>query len=119
MGLSTKLPAGKLRHLVQVLSPSNSQDSTGGVSTDNFAVLRTVYAAIEPVTTRDQLAVGEFVSTTTHRITLRYFPGLKSNMQIKFGKRKFQILGLMNPNETTKMLYVMVVEINDGTQGCS
>lgn len=114
--LSTRLQAGRLRHRIDIVAPTNKQDSAGGISLDDNIVYANVWAAIEAVTTKDNLAVGEFVSQTTHKITIRYFPGITARMQVWFRGRQFQIVGVLNPDERTKMLVILALEINDSTQ---
>jgi SPP1 family predicted phage head-tail adaptor len=114
--LSTRLQAGRLRHRIDIVAPTNAQDSTGGTSITDNTVYANVWAAIEAVTTKDNLAVASFVSQTTHKITVRYLPGVTSAMQIWFKGRQFQIVGVLNPDVRTKMLVILALEINDSTQ---
>jgi SPP1 family predicted phage head-tail adaptor len=114
--LSTRLQAGKLRHRIDIVAPTNAQDSTGGISLADNIVYANVWAAIEAVTSKDNLAVGEFVTQTTHKVTVRYLPGVTARMQVWFRGRQFQIQGVLNPDERTKMLFLMCIEINDSTQ---
>lgn len=116
LGLSTRLPAGKLRHQIDIVAPSNVQGASGEVSLNNNILVANVWAAIEGVTGRDALAVGEFVSQATHKITIRYMPGISSRMQVWFNGRQFQIQYILNPDERTKMLYLFCLEIADSSQ---
>jgi len=75
-----------------------------------------VWASIDAITGRDQLAIGEFVSTTTHKITIRYMAGITARMQVWFRGRQFQIQAVLNPDERTKMLVLLVLEIADSSQ---
>lgn len=114
--LSTRLKAGSLRHRIDLVAPTNAQDSTGGVSLADNVVYANVWAAIEALTGKDNLAVGEFVSQTTHKVTIRYIPGVTARMQVWFSGRQWQIQAVLNPDERTKMLVLLCLEINDSAQ---
>jgi SPP1 family predicted phage head-tail adaptor len=114
--LSTRLPAGRLRHRIDLVAPTNAQDTTGGISLANNVVYANVWAAIEAVNTKDSLAVGSFVSQSTHKVTIRYLPGVTSRLQVWFSGRQFQIQGVLNPDERTKQLVLWCLEINDSAQ---
>ncbi len=116
MGLSTRIDTGKLRHQIDIVAPTNSQDASGGISLNQNTVVATVWASIEAITGRDQLAIAEFVSTTTHKITIRYMAGITARMQVWFRGRQFQIQAVLNPDERTKMLVLLVLEIADSSQ---
>jgi SPP1 family predicted phage head-tail adaptor len=113
---STRLQAGKLRHRIDIVAPTNAQDSTGGISKADNIVYANVWAAIEAVTTKDTLATAEFISQSTHKVTIRYVPGVTARMQVWFNGRVFQIAGVMNPDERTKQLVLWCLEINDSAQ---
>ena len=120
MALSNKLQTGKLRHRIEIVQPSGMQDSFGGVSQDPslWSKVVTTWANIEAMSGRDQFAASEFVSTSTHRITIRYPRGLTitNAMYVWFKGRTFQITAVLNPDERNKMLYLMAVEVNNSTQ---
>lgn len=116
MGMSTRIAAGKLRHRADIVVPTNTQDESGGISLNNNTVFATVWCSIEALTGRDQLAVGEFVSTTSHKITMRWMPGITARMQVWFQGRQFQVQAVLNPDERTKMLILLVLEIANSSQ---
>lgn len=118
MPLSTKIECGKFRHRIIIVAPSGVQDSFGGVvsgtSADWTAVL-TCWAQIEGLSARDAAAAGTFVSTVSHRVTIRYprdlTPMIGPNNQIWYRGRVFIIQGVVNPDETNKMLYLNCLEV--------
>lgn len=77
MGLRTQfrtpqIAAGKLRHRINIVVASPTQDSAGGVSTTTI-VYANVWAAVESITPgNDQLAAGEFTSVTPIVVTMRW-----------------------------------------------
>src|ERR1700694_5715805 len=100
MALSNKLEAGKLRHRINIVQPSGTQDSFGGTAADpsSWTSVTICWASIESVTARYQAAVGHFVSETTHKITIRdpRKVVLTAAMQVWFKKRTFQIVAVLN-----------------------
>jgi SPP1 family predicted phage head-tail adaptor len=113
--LSSKLLAGKLRHQITLQILSGAQDSTGGFSS-SYQNVATVWASIEAVIAKDNLAANEFVSQVTHKITIRYMDGVTSAMRVVFKERDFQVQGVLNPDERTKLLILLAVEIQGGVQ---
>lgn len=118
MALSPKLRAGKLRHRIQIVAPTGGQDTFGGVPPGNWQTVKTTWAEIDGVSARDNLAAGQFISISTHRIVVRFDPNISINagQQIWFKRRTFQIQGVVNPDERNKMLYLYVLEINDSRE---
>jgi head-tail adaptor len=66
------LQAGKLRHAISIVRPSNAQDDTGGISSTDVTLFENVYASIEPLHGNEQMAAGSFVAVATHQIVIRY-----------------------------------------------
>lgn len=93
----------------------------GGTTPGGGAVLATVWAAIEMPNGRDALVAQSFASSVTHRITMRWIPGVLAKQQVKWvdaesRTRTFQIEAVLNPDEKNKVLQLFAVEINDSTQ---
>ena len=124
MALPTRLQAGKLRHRLQLVKPYGAaQDSTGGLSLSNTSPVVTLWGSVEAITASDNLADQSFMSKSTHRVVIRYRGPrqavpitIAANDQVYFGKRVFQVLGILNPDERTKLLVILCVEINDASQ---
>jgi len=86
----------------------------------------TVWAKIEAITGRDVLAANQFSSVATHKITIRYRGNTQASPlnilakdQVWFRGRVFQIEAVLNPDEKTKTLMLLVVELNDSQQQVS
>ncbi|HZP33965.1 MAG TPA: phage head closure protein [Candidatus Acidoferrales bacterium] len=106
------LEAGKLRHLISILQVAPAQDSFGGVSTDQATetIYARVWANVETLTGRELYAAQQKVSQVTHRITMRYMPGIVARMNIGFGTRLFQIQAVENPDERPHVLILLCIE---------
>lgn len=119
MAQSNKLECGKMRHRIQIVQPSGVQDSFGGVTPadpSDWNVLLTCWAKIETPSARDVAAAGTFVSTISHKITIRdprsqITGSINQSMQVWFKGRVFIIQGVWSPDETNKMFYLMCTEV--------
>ena len=108
--------AGRLRHRIDIVQLSSTQDSTGGQNISANTVYAGVWASIEALNGTEKFAAHEFVSQVSHQVVLRYMAGINSGMQVLFSGRQFQIEACLNPDERTKMLILLCIEINDSLQ---
>lgn len=109
----SQLRAGELRHSIRIVQPNNTQDSFGGTKPDDASVFATVWASVEALSGRELFAAQQKVSQVTHKITMRYLPGVVSSMNVWFDGRQFEILYPDDPDETKKKLELLCVEIAD------
>lgn len=118
--LPTQVKAGELRHRIQIVAPTGVQDAMGGVSQDpsSWQLVRECWASIEAWNGDSQLAAQEFISTTSHWITIRHpvVLTINSSQRVWWNGRTFQIQATLNPTEQTKLLVLVCTEINDSTQ---
>lgn len=76
------LAAGRLRHRVRIEQPVDTRDpDTGGVITA-WQLVAEVWAAIEPLSTREFIQAAAVQSAITGRIIIRYRDGLASNLRM-------------------------------------
>jgi SPP1 family predicted phage head-tail adaptor len=111
-----RIRSGSLRQRVQLVQPGTSADSFGGISPSGGTVLAETWASIEALSGRDALAAQSFTSVASHLVTIRWMPGVLAKQVVKFGTRTFQIEAVLNPDERTKVLKLVCVEINDSQQ---
>lgn len=89
------MQAGKLRHRVTIEERSTSAPGDGSYgSTWTAATNGTVYASIEPLQGRELWEARQVGAKVTHRVRMRYWPGLTSEHRLNFGGR---ILNLLQP----------------------
>jgi hypothetical protein len=50
----------------------------------------------------------------THKVTIRYLPGIVAKMFVNFNSRLFNIEYVMNDEERNIFLDLLCVEVNDG-----
>lgn len=65
------MEAGRLRHRVALQSPLNHQDSNGDMIL-TWVTEATVWAAIEPMSSREQIEAQSMQSQVSGRIVIRY-----------------------------------------------
>jgi SPP1 family predicted phage head-tail adaptor len=111
-----RIRAGRLRQLIEIVDPGTSRDSFGGFDASGGTSLGQVWASIEALSGRDAIAAQAFSSIGTHVVTIRWMNGVSANQVVKFGTRRFQIQAVLNPDERTKVLKLLCVEVNDSAQ---
>jgi SPP1 family predicted phage head-tail adaptor len=110
MASQTRIAAGRLRHRILIVQPTLAQDASGGTQEDQANTFATVWASIEALSGRELYAAQQKVSQVTHKITIRWWPGVKANMNVQFEDREFQIESVENPDEQKKMLVLLCME---------
>jgi SPP1 family predicted phage head-tail adaptor len=111
-----RVQSGRLRQRVKLVLPGTSRDSFGGVSPSGGASLGPIWAEVVALSGRDSVAAQSFSSIATHKVTMRWMPNITAQYQVILGRRTFQIEAVLNPNEQTKVLHLLCVEVNDSKQ---
>jgi SPP1 family predicted phage head-tail adaptor len=120
MDLYPNIKAGKLRFPIQLVSRSTVQDAAGGVAPADAVPFATVWANIEGVSQAEVYEALQMTAQVTHKVTIRYLPGVKANMDVVFSNgaspdvtRVFTIIAVVNPDERPHVLYLMCLERDD------
>jgi SPP1 family predicted phage head-tail adaptor len=88
------IDAGKLRERVTVQIASGSTN-TLGETVLAWADSTAVWASVEGVSAREALVLGQQDTTITHRLRLRYLPGLTQDMRFSWRGRTLEIVSLL------------------------
>lgn len=105
------MKAGKLRHLVVLQTPSNTTSNTGDVQT-GWATFKTLYANVVPLSGRDFYSAKAINSDITHRVELRWLPGVQPNMRVLHDGRLLELVSPpINVNERDRELHLMCKEL--------
>jgi SPP1 family predicted phage head-tail adaptor len=88
---------GKLRERVTVQQASAARNSLGE-SVLSWSDWQTVWASVEGVSAREALAAGQQDTTITHRVRLRYLPGLTQRDRFSWRSRTLNIVSLLEYN---------------------
>jgi SPP1 family predicted phage head-tail adaptor len=119
----TQVLIARFRHRIKIVQPSSTQDSTGGWNVSANNVVYSTWASVEALSATEKFAAHEFASVVTHSVWIRHprnmidptgnTSGITAAMQVWFGTRQFQIMGVLNPDERKDILRLMCSEIDD------
>lgn len=101
---------GEMNRRIQIEYPVSTQDDTGGFESVEWQPFKTVWAHIEPLKVTQQLWSESLQHRVTHKVTIRYLKGLKSDMRFVFEGRYFQIQGFRDIEESHRFMEVMAEE---------
>lgn len=105
---------GKYSHRITFQIYDGTLDEYGDVRKDadeNWDDYKTVWASIDPLSGKEFYAAEQSQSEVSHKIRCRYFPGLKAEMRILYGRRKFRIISLIDWREAHEECLIMVKEL--------
>ena len=100
---------GKLRHRIILLKQVNEVNDYGA-STQTWKRVATVWADVRPLSGREYFSAQQVQSEVTTQIWLRHIEGIKPTMKVKFRKREFEILSVLNTQERDVSLQLMCKE---------
>ena len=101
---------GKLRHRIIFQQLSNSKNEYGE-PVEEWLDIKTVWAEIKPVGGKQFFAAKQINAEISHNIYIRYRNSLSSSMRIKFKERIFEILYIMNVNESNTLMQIYCKEL--------
>jgi SPP1 family predicted phage head-tail adaptor len=88
------IDAGKLRERVTVQIASGATN-TLGETVLTWTNSTAVWASVEGVTARESLGLGQQEISVTHRVKMRYLPGLTQSMRFAWRNRTLEIVSLL------------------------
>lgn len=97
--------AGRLRHLVDIereTRPTDTDDS-GGYRPGWETVVQT-WASIEPLRGTESVLAQQLEEQRSHKITIRYYPGIDASMRIKWQGRIFNIRSVLAIREIQNVI---------------
>ena len=101
--------AGLLRHCIYLQTYTETE--TGPYQTEKvWTTVASLRGKIEPIDgliTFDTMQINQKI---THKITIRYHPGITSEHWLLFQNRRFRIRSVSNKNELNKMLVLLCEE---------
>jgi SPP1 family predicted phage head-tail adaptor len=88
------IDAGRLRDRITVQVASGATN-TLGETVLSWSDSSAVWASVEGVTARESLGLGQQEISVTHRVKMRYLPGLTQNMRFSWRNRTLEIVSLL------------------------
>jgi SPP1 family predicted phage head-tail adaptor len=102
---------GSLRHRVALQQKTIAEDNLMQQS-EIWTEIATVWACIEPLSGREYFAAKQINAEISVRITIRYLPGIKTDIRAVLDGRIFEVLAVINPEERRKALILMCKELS-------
>ena len=103
---------GELRHRLTIQAERAASDGGGGLS-DPWAdpvTVATVWGKVEPLTGTEHLRAMQIEDRLSHRIVIRYRPGITPAMRVRFGSRVFNIRAAIDREERGRFLELLCEE---------
>lgn len=88
------IDAGKLRERIVVQQPVESRNRLGETSYA-YETFAEVWASVNSLTSREYLLSNSQQTDVTHRVRLRFLPGLTNQMRIVWRGRTLQITSVL------------------------
>lgn len=106
---------GKLRHKIDIQELASIPDGGGGKQ-EAWVTFLSAWASIDPLSGRELFAAMQIQSTASHKIKMRYRPGITAKHRIVFGTRIFNIIAPpMDIEERHIEIHLMCEEVfNNG-----
>jgi SPP1 family predicted phage head-tail adaptor len=92
---------GELRERVTVQVASGTTNALGETVLA-WSASSAVWASVEGVSAREALAAGQQETTISHRVRLRYLPGLNQQMRFSWRGRTLDIISLLEHNNRSE-----------------
>ncbi|MEW9806809.1 phage head closure protein [Mesorhizobium marinum] len=94
---------GSLRTELSLQASTVSPDGLGGHS-QSWIEVATLFARIEPVAASSVFGADQSMETVTHRVTIRWRPGVASGMRFVKQSRIFDIVTAHDPDDSARYL---------------
>jgi SPP1 family predicted phage head-tail adaptor len=108
-----QIKPGEFRHVITFQKKAMTQNSFGEVivSDDEWMDVKTVRAGIYPISGSEFFAAETYNSEVSHKVNLRYIPGITPDMRVQFKDRAFRIISIVNFQERNIMLQLLCKEL--------
>jgi SPP1 family predicted phage head-tail adaptor len=105
------MQAGKLRHRIKIQTLVDSQGADFGEAKLTPSVYAVgVPAAVEPLSGRELINADKVEAGVTHRVRMRWMPGIEPKMQIVIGTRTLNIMSVIDKHERRIELELLCLE---------
>jgi len=100
--------SGNLKHKIIIQTYSGPQDDFGEV-TKGWSDFEMAYASITPLSAKEFFKAGTH-NEVSHKIIIRFIPGIIPKMRIVFDTRIFNIESVLNIREENRSLQLICTE---------
>lgn len=102
-------PAGRLRQKIEIQKLTRHADGAGG-ATESWSKFADCYAEVSPVSAAQLAFYEKLEHRVTHKILIRYLPGLSHEMRVLFEGRVFQVQSFRDLEERHQFHEIMAEE---------
>ena len=102
---------GRFRHKINIQQELTTQNSYGEPTQEWVNFLTGIYCSIEPIRGREFFSADTINAEVSHRIRMRYLPGIHPKHRISYCNRTFDIVAVINVNERNKDMEIMAKEL--------
>lgn len=102
--------AGKLNRRVRLETSTRTSDALGGGPVVWNLFADGVAAAVVPLTGRERIAAMQVSAALTHRVEIRYRPGLSEAMRVVYGGRVFNVTAVIDIEERHDEVHLLCEE---------
>lgn len=106
--------AGNLRNKAIIQSIGTTVNAFGEIENGDFQDFKTVWCSITPVSGKEAFLSNADFSKVTHKIKIRYIPGINSSQRLKWGNRIFNFNYPRNIGERNKEIEILAEEVVNG-----
>lgn len=106
MSLAT---VGQLRRRLELQAPTDTLDAYGQ-ATRTWATYATVWSKIEVQGGSEVTVADQQQQERTHKLTIRYWPGVVSGHRALYAGRAFNFTSVVNVDEQGRWLIIMATE---------
>jgi SPP1 family predicted phage head-tail adaptor len=103
--------AGRFRHKIDVQQELTTQNTYGEPTQTWVTFLSGMYCSIEPIRGKEYLSSDIIQAEVSHRIKMRFVPGVHPKQRILYCGRYFYIIDAIDIVEQHKMLECMCKEL--------
>jgi SPP1 family predicted phage head-tail adaptor len=105
------MKAGQLRKRIDIEQQALTADGGGGDTESWSALASGIYADVEPLSGRELFQAQQVNDELSHRVTIRYYPGVTSKMRVKYGARVLLIESIIDLEEKHRQVQLMCREV--------
>lgn len=106
------MQAGQLRHRITIQQRTASV--AHGEQSTSWTDFVSAWAAVQPLTGTEALVGRQENAAVSHRVVVRYQPGITPSMRVSFNGRLFDIQSVINIDERNRELHLMCLEQVNG-----
>lgn len=100
---------GRLKDRVRLERISETLAASGQPANE-WVLVTTAWAGIEPISGRERIAGDQVMSDLTHRVMMRYRAGVTPKMRLVNGARVLEIVSVIDTNNRHEQLELLCTE---------